>query len=177
MTSRPKQYNLRSGRTTSVRIPVQLHLQREGVMATEPRTSTQDTYKCQVSVFDSDESSVNIGELLNQDDSDVESDVFSTKYHRFHNDRVVDACVNNSSVTQGAINQTILTQLASTGNRLDKIVESNVCKNALLLKLGEVHRVIFLMPLLSIIQFRNSLFPLYQPSVMTKGLYNKLLRY
>ena len=128
MTSRPKQYNFRSGRITSVQIPVQLQIQKESVMAAKPGTSTQDTDQCQVSVYDSDESSINIDELLNHDDSDVESDLSSTKFRKFQNDRVVDACNSYQSVTQEVINQAILTQLASIGKHLDNIEKSNVCK-------------------------------------------------
>ena len=129
MTSKPKQYNLRSGKATSVQIPVQLQIQREGVMATEPGTSTQDTDKCQVSVYDSDASSVDIDELVNQSDNDLDSNTPSTKYCKFSNDRpVLDS--SNQSVTQDTINQAILTQLASIGKGLDNIEKSNVCKKS-----------------------------------------------
>ena len=112
-----------------MQIPVQLQTQREGVMATEPGTSTQDTDKCQVSVYDSDASSVDIDELVNQSDNDLDSDTPSTKYCKFSNDRpVLDS--SNPSVTQDTINQAILTQLASIGKRLDNIEKSNVCKKS-----------------------------------------------
>ena len=69
MSTRSEQYNLRSGRTTSVQIPVQLQLQRDVVMATKPGTSADLTDQCQVSVYNSDEININV----------YESNVSSTK--------------------------------------------------------------------------------------------------
>ena len=63
--------------------------------------------QCQVSFSESDESSVNIENLVNTVESDVESDVSGRAYHKFENASVHDT---NTKVqtSQEAINQAIL---------------------------------------------------------------------
>ena len=91
MTTRPKQYNLRSARLASVQISVKLQLQKEDVMSTEATSSTDTTHQCLVSFDDAGESSINLDELINTGDSDVESDSSTRKCHKFQFSSVVDA--------------------------------------------------------------------------------------
>ena len=60
MSTRRKQYDLRSGRRTGVQIPVQLQFQPEQANSGEATTSMEAKDECQVSVYDSDENSINL---------------------------------------------------------------------------------------------------------------------
>ena len=92
-------------------------------------TSKKTMDQCQVSFSESDESYVNLDELVNTIESDVESDVSDRVLHKFENSSVRDTDTKVQS-SQEAINQAILTQLASIGKHLDCIEQTNVRKKS-----------------------------------------------
>ena len=92
MSARKKQYDLRSNRRTQVQIPVQLQFQPHGTHSPEATTSKKTMDQCQVSFSESDESSINLDELVNTVESDVESDGLDRVCYKFENSR---ACNND----------------------------------------------------------------------------------
>ena len=127
MSAKKKQYDLWSSRRTAVQIPVQLQFQPHGTQSPEATTSKEAMDQCQVSFSESDESSVNLDELVNTVESDVESDVSDRMFHKFENSRTCNTDTKGQS-SQEAINQAILMQLASIGKCLGGIEQRNVCK-------------------------------------------------
>ena len=87
MSTRRKQYNLRSGRT-AVQISVQLQFQLEEGNSAEATTSMEAMDRCQVSVYNSDKSSIHLDEFVNTVESDVKSDVSGRMFHKFDNRKV-----------------------------------------------------------------------------------------
>ena len=112
-----------------MQISVQLQLQPQEGHSAEAMTSTKTMDQCQVSFSESDESSVNLDELVNTAECDVESDVSDRVFHKFENSSVhnTDTLVQSS---QEAINQAMLMQLASIGKCLDFIEKTKVCKKS-----------------------------------------------
>ena len=111
MSTKKKQYDLRLDRRRAVQIPVQLQFQTEEHSA-EATTSKKTMDQCQLSFSESDDSSINLDEFVSTVESDVESDVSDRVFHKLHNNRESNTDLK-AQTSQEAINQTILTQLAS----------------------------------------------------------------
>ena len=88
--------------------------------------------ECQVSVYDSDECSINFDAFLNTAELDEESCNRSDSCSRvFQNSSVVDSENVEQSSHREAINQAILTLFASMGKWLD-IIKKQMCIRNLL---------------------------------------------
>ena len=127
MSTKKKQFDLRSGKKRAEQIPVQLQLKISEEHLAEATTSTGTMDQCQVSFSESDISSIKLDEFVNTIDSDVESDVSDRVFHKLKNNKECNTDLKVQT-SQEAINQAILTQLASIGKRLECTEQKNVCK-------------------------------------------------
>ena len=129
MSTKKKQYDLRSGRRRAVQIPVQLQFQTSEDHSAEATTSNGTMDQCQVSFSESDKSSINLDDFVNTVESDVDSDVSDRVFHKLQNNRECNTDLKVQT-SQEAINQAILKQLSSIDKHLECIEQRNMCKKS-----------------------------------------------